>query len=289
MNYSPYRHLLGACAVSLVTGCATTVDRVALDAGNTLIEPVYRVQQPAGTAAGQYAVGRLDLAEGRIDAAIRRFRAALKLDPVFVEAHNGLGVAYGHQGRFAEATDAFRRALASGPASAHVLSNLGYAQMRVGDLHEAWESFVRAVELDPKNRRTLENVRALVSLQRRKAAAVAHAAAPSTGERAAASAAAASDAVAANGVVVSAIPVRLAGPEQGATEEAADRRSAGSDSAISVVLARAQSLAASFVAATKPQDYEVVPVNPTRAEVMGAFVWRDEAHGGLPRRRRRGW
>jgi tetratricopeptide (TPR) repeat protein len=161
-----YPLLVGACSVALVTGCATTTDPVSLDKSNTKVQPVYRVQQPAGTAAGQYAVGRLDLAEGRVDAAIVRFRNALKLDPTFVEAHNGLGVALGMKGRYDEAAEAFTAALAHSPASAHVLNNLGYAQMKAGRLYDAWRSFGQSLDLDPKNASTRENVRLLADLRR---------------------------------------------------------------------------------------------------------------------------
>ncbi|OJX08746.1 MAG: hypothetical protein BGO72_16060 [Burkholderiales bacterium 70-64] len=155
---------LGACAVTLITGCAQTGPRVELPAAR--VEPVYRVEQPVGTAAGQYAVGRMDMAAGRIGAAIERFRRALQLDPGFVDAHNGLGVAYGQQGRFEEAIAAFRSALASGPAHAHVLNNLGYAQLKAGHLDEAWESLTRAFELDAYNTHTRENLRLLAELRR---------------------------------------------------------------------------------------------------------------------------
>ncbi len=147
--------LLGACAVALITGCAPLGVKPDQSAK---ITPVYRVQQPVGTAAGNFAVGRLDLAEGRIDAAIGRFRQALQLDPNHVEALNGLGVAYGQIGRFDEAIDAFRSALASGPAAAHLLSNLGFAQLKAGRLQEASESLQRSLQLDPSNRRTRENM-----------------------------------------------------------------------------------------------------------------------------------
>lgn len=161
-----YPLLLGACTVALITGCAQTgmqADSGQPGAGmagavRTKVEPVYRVQQPVGTAAGQYAVGRIDLGEGRHEAAIRRFKAALQLDPTFVEAHNGLGVAYGQIGRFAEAAEAFRAALASGPAEAHLLNNLGFAQFKAGQLDEAWTSLRRAYDLDPQNAKTRENL-----------------------------------------------------------------------------------------------------------------------------------
>ena len=137
MNRNRQSLLAGACAVMLLAGCATSPGVVELDGRNTRVAGVYRVQEPVGTAAGQYAVGRMDLAAGRVDAAIDRFESALRLDPNFVEAHNGLGVAYGHLGRYVEAAQAFRSALASGPAAAHLLNNLGFAQLRAGQLFEA--------------------------------------------------------------------------------------------------------------------------------------------------------
>src|SRR5690606_6997096 len=90
------------------------------------------------------------------------------LDPNYVEALNGLGVAYGRSGRYAEAVEAFRSALASGPGAAHVLNNLGYAQMRLGRLHEAASALARSIELDPSNGRTRENLD-LLALARERA------------------------------------------------------------------------------------------------------------------------
>ncbi len=163
MNASNHSLLAGVCAAVMLGGCAQ-IGPTSEHAG-LKVAPVYRVQQPAGTAAGQYAVGRSDLAEGRVGAAIERFRNALKLDPGFVEAHNGLGVAFGMQGRYAESADAFRLALALGPSSAHVLNNLGFAQMKTGNLHDARQSFARSLEIDPKNARTRDNVRVLAALE----------------------------------------------------------------------------------------------------------------------------
>lgn len=171
MNRNRQSLLAGACAVMLLAGCATSPGVVELDGRNTRVAGVYRVQEPVGTAAGQYAVGRMDLAAGRVDAAIDRFESALRLDPNFVEAHNGLGVAYGHLGRYVEAAQAFRSALASGPAAAHLLNNLGFAQLRAGQLSEASASLARAIALEPTNQRTRENIRLLEQAQTQAAAA----------------------------------------------------------------------------------------------------------------------
>ncbi len=176
MNTIRYPMLAGACAVALITGCGTAPGKVGVDDRGAKIAGVYRVQEPVGTAAGQYAVGRMDLAEGRVAAAIQRFENALRLDPNYVEALNGLGVAYGQTGRYAEAGASFRSALASGPAAAHVLNNLGYAQMKLGQLDEASVSLARSIALDPINARTRENLELLA--QARESAMLARATKP---------------------------------------------------------------------------------------------------------------
>jgi len=169
MNTDRYPLLLGACAATLITGCATAPGMVELNSRNTKIEPLYRVEQPAGTAAGQYAVGRMHLAKGHADAAITRFRNALTLQPGYVEALNGLGVAYGQKGRYEEAAAAFRKALAAAPDSAHLLNNLGFAQFKAGHLQEASVSLKQALRLEPHNARTRENVRQLIEARERAA------------------------------------------------------------------------------------------------------------------------
>lgn len=217
-----HRLLFAACAISLITGCATTTDRVALDASNTKIQPVFRVQQPAGTAAGQYAVGRIELADGRIGAAIVRFRNALKLDPAFVDAQNGLGVAYGQQGRFDKAAEAFRAALALAPASPYVLNNLGYAEMKAGRLVEARESFRHSLAIDPKNVHTRENVRLLVQLEQDSRAVV---------------------------MEVAPAPVRAAAPAQAAPPQAS----------VATVLSRTDK---TMLVQLAPNVYELRPASP---------------------------
>lgn len=149
--------LIGAGALVVLAGCAHAPMQKT-SAAAARVEPVYRVQQPVGTAAGQYAVGRMELAAGRVDAAIMRFTRALQLDPSLVEAHNGLGIAYGQQGRFNEAAAAFRAALGHAPDAPHLLNNLGYALMRAGRLDDAWASLARAHRLDRTNPLTRDNL-----------------------------------------------------------------------------------------------------------------------------------
>lgn len=174
-----FRHrkqlLIVAGALVALTGCAQVpLDKAGVPSAK--VEPVYRVQQPVGTAAGQHAVGRMELAAGRLDAAVKRFRQALQLDPAFVDAHNGLGVAYGQQGRFSEAVGAFQAALTLAPNAPHLLNNLGYAQLRAGNHDDAWVALARAYRLDRTNPQTRENL-VLLATARAAAASVAFASA----------------------------------------------------------------------------------------------------------------
>lgn len=149
--------LAGAGALAALAGCAyLPLDRATPQ--TVKVEPVYRIQQPAGTAAGQAAVGRMELAAGRLDAAVVRFRQALQLDPALVEARNGLGIALGRQGRLAEAEAEFRAALALEPESSYLLNNLGYLQILAGRFDDAAASLARASQLDRGNSQTRENL-----------------------------------------------------------------------------------------------------------------------------------
>lgn len=169
--------LLGVGALAVLAGC-THAPLQKASTPSAKVEPLYRVQQPAGTAAGQYAVGRMELAAGRVEAAVRRFEQALQIDPALVEAHNGLGIAYGQQGRFAEAADAFRGALAHAPDAPHLLNNLGYALLRAGSLDDAWVALSRAYRLDTANPQTRENLVQLAAARKGTETPVATAVAP---------------------------------------------------------------------------------------------------------------
>ncbi|MFA7666970.1 MAG: tetratricopeptide repeat protein [Burkholderiaceae bacterium] len=170
--------MLAACAALALGGCAQILppDRGPstdpprstgsagwpVSAGAMHVEPVYRISRvPSGSAAGQVAAARIDLAQGRIRSAIDRFRQALVLDPGRLDAYNGLGIAHGRLGHFEEAERAFEAALATGARAPHLLNNLGYAQFRAGRLAEAWRWLREAWLLDPRNAATRENLRQL--------------------------------------------------------------------------------------------------------------------------------
>ena len=79
------------------------------------------------TGSAHYDLGNLFLELDRTEEAIAAFRAALKLAPRSVEAHNNLGIALGIQGRLDEAIDHFQQALAIKPDFEDARRNLTLA------------------------------------------------------------------------------------------------------------------------------------------------------------------
>ncbi|HEX5052823.1 MAG TPA: tetratricopeptide repeat protein, partial [Planctomycetota bacterium] len=78
-----------------------------------------------------------------------RFRQALELDPLYVPAWVGLGVARGMSGQFEAALDAFARALAIDPLCPEAWFNLGRTQVDMGRRADARHSLRRALQCAP--------------------------------------------------------------------------------------------------------------------------------------------
>ena len=87
--------------------------------------------------------------QGRLDEAMAEYRAALKLKPDYVEAHNNLGYALASRGRFAEAIAHYRKALQTGAHYAMIHRNLADALAHQGQLDEAIAQYQRTLEIQP--------------------------------------------------------------------------------------------------------------------------------------------
>jgi tetratricopeptide (TPR) repeat protein len=145
----------------LATGCAAfTSDPVAQ--GKVVAAP----EKPGGSAAGQFALGRIALSNQQYDEAVRRLAAATQLDPKMIEAYNALGVAHGMNRNFDLAITAFDAALVVAPNAPHVLNNMGFAILMIGRVDDAWPYLKRSFELDPSNQRTRENLQQLAKTMR---------------------------------------------------------------------------------------------------------------------------
>jgi tetratricopeptide (TPR) repeat protein len=85
-----------------------------------------------------------------LDAAMKRYRRAIKLDAKYAEAVNNLGTIYYAEKKYSRAGGCYRRALKLSPGSASIYSNLGTAYFAVKKYKEAWEAYNTAIQLDPE-------------------------------------------------------------------------------------------------------------------------------------------
>lgn|SRR5690554_609262 len=97
------------------------------------------------------ALAQLDLEERRFGDAIKRFDAALKLDPYAALAHLGRGLALSATSRDAEAREALSRALELAPTIARAHLELARIAARHGEIEDALEAYRRAADLDRAN------------------------------------------------------------------------------------------------------------------------------------------
>ncbi len=103
----------------------------------------------SGKARPQNNLGAALSRRGRLPEAIERYRAALKIQPDYADAHYNLGYALAKSGRLDEGLAHFRQAVRLEPNRVKYLNNLGVALVLKGNHAEALEHFTSALELDP--------------------------------------------------------------------------------------------------------------------------------------------
>lgn len=86
----------------------------------------------------------------QLDAAMKRYRRAIRLDAKYSEAINNLGTVYYAQKRYGKATSCYKRALKLSPGAASIYSNLGTAYFAEKKYKLAWEAYNTAFQLDPE-------------------------------------------------------------------------------------------------------------------------------------------
>ncbi len=85
----------------------------------------------------------------KIDEAINKFEAALKINPNFVDAVYNLGVAYGEKNQPDNALKYFERALELYPQDSQAAVNVGYWNAKLGRYSEAIKAYQMALKIDP--------------------------------------------------------------------------------------------------------------------------------------------
>ncbi|NNE90631.1 MAG: tetratricopeptide repeat protein [Verrucomicrobiales bacterium] len=119
-----------------------------------------------------FAVGNLEFEEGKIDEAIGRFDAALKLYPNFRDAHRNLALALVQKNETAKAEPHLTRAIELGAQDGLTLGLLGYVHANAGRGQAALQAYRLAQLTMPSEPQwKLGEAHALLSLDEPKAAA----------------------------------------------------------------------------------------------------------------------
>ena len=103
-------------------------------------------------------LGKLLLAQDRLDEAEEQFRRAIAARPAFAEAHGALGAALRRLGRLDQAEGCFRAAVSLDPGNTTCHYNLGNFLRDIDRLEESEVAYRRALELDPANRLAMNNL-----------------------------------------------------------------------------------------------------------------------------------
>lgn len=83
--------------------------------------------------------------KGKLDAAVKEYEEAIRLDPKLAAAHNNLGSAHFAAGRFARAAEAFQRACELDAEFGQAYFNLALAELKLGKQKEASEALDAAM------------------------------------------------------------------------------------------------------------------------------------------------
>ena len=130
-------------------------ERLALDA--TQASASFRPQADAGLRSGENEIQLRQLvqqaqqlrAQGRLDEAVERLRAATKLDPANSDLHRELGISFLLGREWKRARVEMLEAIHNDPTDADAYNGLGYALEKMGELSEAMKQYRMATRLDP--------------------------------------------------------------------------------------------------------------------------------------------
>jgi tetratricopeptide (TPR) repeat protein len=140
----------------------------------------YVVSVDPASSIAHNNLGFVLLNQGRLDAAEREIREALRLSPEWEQARSNLATSLARQGRFEEAGEAraqlgylllkhgkftaaielFRKEVSARPRDPAAHNNLGAALLLQGDVGPAIEQFEQALDIDPGHERARRNLAA---------------------------------------------------------------------------------------------------------------------------------
>ncbi len=151
--------------ITILTGCATNKEAIRKSQGHyqegvaslpTDRQEAYvsfqkSVQLNPANKESRYALGHVYALQGKLPLAEEQFRAAIKIDESYSEAHTYLGQVLANQDRWDEAIASYKQALANPlyPTPDLARFHLGRALAHQGDLHGSMEAFEDAASASP--------------------------------------------------------------------------------------------------------------------------------------------
>ena len=161
------RCLVPAClgVITILTGCATDKEVIRKSQGHyqegvaslpgdrqqAFVSFQKSVQLNPANKESRYALGHVYALQGKLPLAEEQFRAAIKIDESYSEAHTYLGQVLANQDRWDEAIASYKQALANPlyPTPDLARFHLGRALAHQGDLHGSMEAFEDAALASP--------------------------------------------------------------------------------------------------------------------------------------------
>jgi tetratricopeptide (TPR) repeat protein len=119
-------------------------------------------------------LGMVEYGDGRADAAIAEFAAAIRLDPRDAEARDDLGMALAGAGRTDEALAAFAESLRLDPDDPKTHNNLANTLAATGRTADAAREYAEAIRLDPRYPDAHNNLANVLAGEGRLDEAIAH-------------------------------------------------------------------------------------------------------------------
>lgn len=116
-----------------------------------------------GFVNAHYNLGNLLKAGGRLEEAEAAYRYAIRLHPSYADAYNNLGNLLRNCGRLDEAEAAYRQALVAQPQFAEAYNNFGALQQRRGCLDDAESAYRQALVIHPGFAQALYNLGSVAS------------------------------------------------------------------------------------------------------------------------------
>ena len=105
-----------------------------------------------------FLMGKCNRETSEFKAAEKDFQKALKINPAFAPAYDGLGLLYDLTGKREAAQEQYRKAITLNPAGAGFYNNLGFSKLLSGKYIEAKSNLLKSMALQPGFRKAEANL-----------------------------------------------------------------------------------------------------------------------------------